>query len=80
MGTKELETIVTVRKVLMELTATDKASELHTCTDIASMEVVTLVKKLAKEWHSTTLAKLVSNISAVIKYNSAAGLLIRIRD
>jgi len=39
---------------------------MHSRADLASAEVVSLVKRLAKEHHSTALAQLVSRIQAVI--------------
>lgn len=48
-------------------------SELHTRTDLAGIEVVTLVKRLAKKEHSAALAQLASRISAVMRYGSSAG-------
>mmetsp|Transcript_40022 Transcript_40022/g.128352 ORF Transcript_40022/g.128352 Transcript_40022/m.128352 type:complete len:717 (+) Transcript_40022:61-2211(+) len=49
------------------------ASKLHTRADLANIEVVTLVKKLAKEHHSAALAQLASRISAVMRFGSSAG-------
>jgi len=85
---EELKAIAAARKVLAETTAGAEtqayslvqingelgvSSRLHTRADLANVEVVTLVKKLAKEYHSSTLAQLASRISAVVKYGSAAG-------
>merc|ERR1719169_151586 len=41
--------------------------------DLANSEVITLVKKLAREQHSAALAQLASRISAVVKYGSRDG-------
>merc|ERR1719482_1528541 len=46
---------------------------LHTRADLANMEVVTLIKKLAKEQHSTALAQLASRLNAVIRYGATSG-------
>merc|ERR1719261_26800 len=40
---------------------------------LANMEVVELVKKLAREQHSTALAQLASRLSAVIRYGATSG-------
>jgi len=40
---------------------------------LVNLEVVTMVKKLAKEQHSTQLAQLASRISTVLKYSAADG-------
>jgi len=48
-------------------------SRLTTRADLASIEVVTLVKRLAKEHHSAALAQLASRISAVLRFGSSAG-------
>merc|ERR1740130_2358789 len=48
-------------------------SSLHSRVDLANAEIVNLVKKLAREQHSATLAQLASRISAVIRYGSSAG-------
>ena len=48
-------------------------SKLHTCADLAGIEVVTLVKLLAKKEHSAVLAQLASRISAVMRFGSSAG-------
>merc|ERR1740130_1466444 len=48
-------------------------SSLHSRVDLANAEIVNLVKKLAREQHSATLAQLASRISAVIRYGSSSG-------
>jgi len=85
---EELKAIAAAKKVLAETTSGAEAqayslvqinvesgvsSRLRTRADLANVEVVTLVKRLAKEYHSSTLAQLASRISAVVKYGSAAG-------
>merc|ERR1712113_135088 len=46
---------------------------MHTHADLAGAEVVTLVKKLAKEHHSAGLAQLASRVSAILHYGASAG-------
>eukprot|EP00418_Pyrodinium_bahamense_P016727 CAMPEP_0179126576 /NCGR_PEP_ID=MMETSP0796-20121207/59921_1 /TAXON_ID=73915 /ORGANISM="Pyrodinium bahamense, Strain pbaha01" /LENGTH=50 /DNA_ID=CAMNT_0020825331 /DNA_START=12 /DNA_END=161 /DNA_ORIENTATION=+ len=41
-------------------------SNMQTSVDLANAEVVDLVKRLAKEHHSTALAQLASRIAAVM--------------
>merc|ERR1719390_283529 len=46
---------------------------LRTRADLANMEVVTLIKKLAREQHSTALAQLASRLNAVVRYGATSG-------
>merc|ERR1712113_612283 len=46
---------------------------MRTRADLAGAEVVTVVKRLAKEHHSTALAQLASRVSAILHYGSSAG-------
>jgi hypothetical protein len=84
--TEELTAIATAKKILSEtssgaveqsysfLQASSKiASKLQTRADLANAEVVRLVKKLAKEHHSSALAQLASRITSVIRYGAAGG-------
>jgi chromosome segregation ATPase len=48
-------------------------SLLRTHADLAKTEVVTLIKRLAKEQHSKTLSQLASRIAAVLQYGESAG-------
>merc|ERR1719387_171427 len=48
-------------------------SSLRSRADLANLEVVTLIKRLAKEHHSTALAQLASKISVVMRYGAAGG-------
>jgi septation ring formation regulator EzrA len=48
-------------------------SLLRTRADLAGAEVVTLVKRLAREHHSAALAQLASRISAVLRFGSGSG-------
>merc|ERR1719387_316781 len=41
--------------------------------DLAKVEVVTLIKKLAKQHHSAALAQLASKVSAVLRMGTAGG-------
>merc|ERR1719316_1513382 len=50
-----------------------QGSNLQTRADLANAEIVSLVKKLAKENHSTALAQLASRIAAAVRYGAAAG-------
>jgi hypothetical protein len=47
--------------------------QLQSRTDLKNAEVVTIVKKLAREHHSTALAQLASRIKAVMSYGAAGG-------
>jgi chromosome segregation ATPase len=82
---EELKVIAEAKKILVETTsgAVDQAysllqraqavSHLHTRMDLANIEVLTLVKKLAREHHSAALAQLASRISAVMRFGTASG-------
>merc|ERR1719502_1634620 len=45
----------------------------RTRADLANLEVVAMVKKLAKETHSAALTQLASRVAAVIRYGAANG-------
>merc|ERR1719266_1331862 len=49
------------------------SSRMHSRADLASAEVVSLVKRLAKEHHSTALAQLVSRMDAVFRLGAGNG-------
>jgi hypothetical protein len=83
---EELTAIATAKKVLGETTSgavsqsysfiqasSKTSSRMQTRADLANMEVVGLVKKLAKEQHSAALAQLASRIGAVIRFGASAG-------
>jgi len=46
---------------------------LRTRSDLAQVEIATMVKELAKKQHSTELAQLASRISAVLRFGSSVG-------
>merc|ERR1719407_301002 len=82
--TEELKVIATAEKILKESTsgAVDQTysllqvasgSQMKTRADLANSEVITLVKKLAKEHHSAALAQLASRIAVVARYGSRDG-------
>jgi len=83
---EELNAIATAKKILSETSsgavsqtysllqvATQTSSKLQTRADLANVEVVRLVKKLAKDHHSAALAQLASRIGSVIRYGAADG-------
>ena len=45
---------------------------LHTSSDLKEVEVVAMVKRLAKEEHAAALAQLASRISAIMKFGAGA--------
>jgi chromosome segregation ATPase len=84
--TEELTAIATAKKVLGETTSgaesqtysfiqvvSQAGSRLQTRADLANIEVINLVKKLARDHHSAALAQLASRIGAVIRFGAAAG-------
>jgi chromosome segregation ATPase len=79
---EELKVIAQATKILQETTsgAVDQSysflqlgSGMSTGADLARNEVVTLVKKLARQHHSAALAQLASRIAAVVRYGEASG-------
>merc|ERR1719420_673107 len=84
--TEELTAIATAKKILTETSSgavsqsysflqvsSLAGSRLQTRADLANVEVVRLVKKLAKEHHSAALAQLASRIGSVLRYGAADG-------
>jgi len=86
--TEELKVIATAKKILQGSTSgaveqtysllqtgsfSKTKSQLRTRADLANSEVITLIKKLAREQHSSALAQLASRISAVVKYGGRGG-------
>jgi len=81
---EELKVIATAEKILKDSTSgavgqtysfvqVAAHSQLQTRADLANSEVITLVKKLAKDHHSAALAQLASRIAVVVKYGSKDG-------
>jgi len=79
---EELTAIATAKKILSETSSgavsqsysfVQVSSTMQTRADLANAEVVGLVKKLAKEHHSSALAQLASRIGSVIRYGAAGG-------
>merc|ERR1719305_1301576 len=78
---EELKAIATARKILEETTsgAENEAysllqvSRLQKHADLAGLEVVQLVKQLARKHHSTALAQLASRMTAAIRFGSQNG-------
>jgi len=78
---EELKAIATAKKILEETTSGASAqtysmlqvSRLQSRTDLAGLEVVQLVKKLAKKHHSSALAQLASRMTAAIRFGSSGG-------
>ena len=78
----ELKVIAEAKKILQESTggAVEKTysmlqlrSQLNSHADLAKVEVITLVKRLAKQHHSAALAQLASRISAVMRMGASTG-------
>jgi len=79
---EELKVIKQAEQILKESTEgavsqtysfIQSGSQLHTRADLANSEVITLVKKLAKEHHSAALAQLASRIAVVVRYGGKDG-------
>merc|ERR1719162_1151666 len=81
---EELKVIATAEKILKESTSgavgqtysllqVAAASQLKTRADLANSEVITLVKKLARDHHSAALAQLASRIAVVVRYGDKDG-------
>jgi len=80
--TEELNAIATAKKILNDTSSgavsqsysfVQVASKMETRADLANMEVVGMIKKLAKQHHSAALAQLASRVQATIRYGSAGG-------
>merc|ERR1719230_2422113 len=81
---EELKVIATAEKILKESTggAVEQtysflqmatSSKMHSRVDLANSEVINMVKKLAREQHSSALAQLASRIAVVIRYGGKDG-------
>merc|ERR1712226_688991 len=76
---EELKVIALAEKILKETTEGAESqtysllqvstrSRMATRSDLANSEVVTLVKKLSRDYHSAALAQLASRIAVVVRY------------
>merc|ERR1712167_451760 len=75
---EELKVIAKAKQILEETASgavdqTYSFLQMNTQADLHRSEVVVLVKKLARQHHSSALAQLASRIGAVAKYGTAAG-------
>eukprot|EP00746_Dinoflagellata_sp_MGD_P072334 gnl/MRDRNA2_/MRDRNA2_29365_c0_seq2.p1 gnl/MRDRNA2_/MRDRNA2_29365_c0~~gnl/MRDRNA2_/MRDRNA2_29365_c0_seq2.p1 ORF type:complete len:705 (-),score=241.84 gnl/MRDRNA2_/MRDRNA2_29365_c0_seq2:88-2202(-) len=83
---EELAALAKAKKIIQQSTAgaegqtysflqigSSSLSGLHTSADLRNLEVVTAIKKLAEEQHSTALAQLASRIAATMRYSSSSG-------
>merc|ERR550534_1885407 len=78
---EELKAIATARKILEETTSGAasqtysllQVARLQSRADLAGLEVVQLVKKLARKHHSSALAQLASRMTAAIRFGAAGG-------
>jgi len=81
---EELKVIAEAKKILVETTSggvdqtysllqVATASRLQTRADLAHAEVVALVKRLARQHHSSALAQLASRVVAVLQYGASNG-------
>jgi chromosome segregation ATPase len=78
--TEELKVIAQAKKIVTESTGGAaylflqfSNGGLRTHEDLVGVEVVTAVKRLAKQQHSSALTQLASKISAVLQYGAGAG-------
>jgi chromosome segregation ATPase len=83
-GNEELTVIAEAKKILQETTSgavsqsydflqLSVASKMKTRADLAKSEILTAVKKLARQQHSAALAQLSSRIEAVMQYGNLNG-------
>jgi chromosome segregation ATPase len=75
---EELKVIATAKKILQDTTsgAVDEAYsflQLRTGADLAGAEVVTALRKLAKDHNDASLAQLASQVAATMQYGASAG-------
>jgi hypothetical protein len=80
--TEELSVLEQAKKILKGSTSgavsqsyslLQASARLRTSQDLAHLEVVSIVKKLAKEHHSAALTQLASRIAAVVRYSASSG-------
>jgi len=76
---EELKVIAEAKKILVDTSSGAVAQtysflefSLRSKADLVGSEVIVLVKKLAREQHSSSLAQLASRIAAVVRYGSAS--------
>lgn len=78
---EELGVIAEARKIIEEATGGAagqtysflQKSMMNSRTDLKNVEVVTIIKGLAKKSHSSALAQLASRVDAVVKYGTSDG-------
>lgn len=85
---EELKALATAKRILSDTSSgaagrtysflqvddsSSSGTRLHSRADLANAEIVTLLKKIAKENHSAALAQLASRIAATIRYGASAG-------
>merc|ERR1712151_259901 len=79
---EELKVIAEAKKIVKESTSGAEgqtysllqvASGIKSGRDLVRLEVITLVKRLAKKEHSAALAQLVSRMTAVVRYGASSG-------
>jgi len=84
---EELKAVTTAKKIVVEATggaadyqysllqvhSSAARSGMRTSADLVKLEIVTMVKRLAKEQHSAALAQLASRVAAIAKYGTGSG-------
>merc|ERR1719265_1841896 len=75
---EELAALAKAKKIIQQMTAGAVSQsysflQISSKTSSAGIEVVNMVKKLAREQHSTALAQLASRLNAVIRYGATTG-------
>merc|ERR1712113_964794 len=77
---EELKVIAEAKKILTDTSsgAVDQTysfvqARMKSRVDLAGAEVVTLVKRVAREQHSAALAQLASRVAAIMRYGASAG-------
>jgi len=83
---EELEALAAAKKTITENTKgaegqvysasflqNDQRASISTQADLANLEVVNLVRQLAKKYHENSLMQLAGRIQAVMKYGASAG-------
>merc|ERR1712203_733425 len=75
---EELKVIAEAKQILTSTSGgavqqTYSFLQLRTSADLAGAEVVTVVKRVAREQHSAALAQLASRVAAILRYGASAG-------